>query len=61
MNLAIIVILLGLLGLLIEPLVLLAFVVVLGYYMYKLDKRTAQLEARLTGTQPPDPKKPKQQ
>ena len=58
---AIIVILLGLLGLLIEPLVLLAFVIVLGYYLYKLDKRATDLEARLAGTQTPDPKKPKQQ
>ncbi len=46
-NLVILIILLGLLGLFIEPLFLVAFVAVLGYYLYKLERRTQELEARL--------------
>jgi len=44
-NLAIIVMLLGLIGFLIEPLLVLVFIVVLGYELYRVEKRLAAVEA----------------
>jgi hypothetical protein len=58
-NLPLIVILLGLLGLLISPIFLLAFVVLVGYYLYRLDKRVANLEPQQPSNEGPPPKKQK--
>ena len=41
----VLIVLLGLLGFLVEPLFILIFIAVLGYYLYKLEKRTSALEA----------------
>ena len=44
-NMVVLIVLLGLLGFLVEPLFILIFIAVLGYYLYKLEKRTSALEA----------------
>jgi hypothetical protein len=56
LNLAIIVILLGLVGLLLEPLVFLAFVVAVGYVVYRLGRRLEDLEARIPDQRNPSDK-----
>ena len=43
-GLAILVVLLGVIGLLIEPLIFLVFIIVLGYYLYRIEKRLSALE-----------------
>jgi len=53
------IILLGILGLIIDPIFLLAFVVLVGYYLYRLEKRVSQLEGDGTGQQPAKPKQDK--
>ncbi len=51
-NLVVLIILLGLLGLIIEPLFLLAFIAALGYYLYKIEKRVSSLEAGISAEAP---------
>ncbi len=46
MNMVILIVILGLVGLLVEPIVFLVYVAVLGYYLYTLEKRLASIEAR---------------
>ncbi len=51
-NLVVLIILLGLLGLIIEPLFLLAFIAALGYYLYRIEKRMSNLEAGIPAEAP---------
>ena len=59
-GLAILVMLLGVVGLLIEPLVFLVFVVVLGYELYKIEKRLAERETNPADRAQPVKKQDKQ-
>lgn len=56
-TLLILVVLLGVFGLFI-PLLLLAFFVVLGYYLYMLERRLTSLEGAGLARMPQAPKKP---
>ena len=56
-NLPIIVVLLGVLGIFIDLLFLVAFFAVLGYYLYRIEKRLTELEQ---GKPPSNGPKPKQ-
>jgi len=51
-SMALIIIILGVLGLIIDTLFLLAFVVLVGYYLYRIEKRVSDLEGRAPGGQP---------
>jgi len=48
-----IIIILGVLGITVDLIFLIAFVVVVGYYLYRVEKRLSQLEGSPTGQQPP--------
>jgi UPF0716 family protein affecting phage T7 exclusion len=58
LNLPIIIAVLGILGLF-EPLLLLVFFAVLGYFLYRLEKRVANLEPQQPSDEGRPPKKPK--
>jgi len=48
----VILIVLGILGLIVDALFLLAFFIVLGYYLYRVDRRISALEGNPMGRQP---------
>ena len=50
-TLPLILILLGVFGLVIDPIFLLAFFVLLGYYLYRVEKRLSALEGSPAGQQ----------
>ena len=47
-----IIIILGILGIFIDLLFLVAFVALVGYYLYRIERRLSELEARAPGAQP---------
>ena len=51
-TMPVILIVLGILGLIVDALFLLAFFIVLGYYLYRVEKRISALEGNPMGRQP---------
>ena len=48
-----IIIVLGVLGITVDLIFLIAFIVVVGYYLYRMDKRISELEGSPGGQKPP--------
>jgi len=48
----VILILLGIFGLIVDTIFLLAFFIVLGYYLYRIEKRVSSLEGNPAGQRP---------
>jgi len=52
-TMPVIIVLLGILGITIDLIFLVAFFVVLGYYLYRTEKRISALEGNPAGQKPP--------
>ena len=58
LTLVILIVVLGFVGLIVEPIIFLAFIAVLGYYLYKVERRLMDLEAAAVSRGILPPKKP---
>ena len=55
-TMALIIVILGILGITIDLIFLLVFFIVLGYYLYRIEKRVSELEGNPASQKPGKPK-----